>query len=86
MAVNQRLRLLHLARILREETDSERGLTMPQILGRLEEAGCPAERKAVYRDLEALRSFGLDVGAFACEAGPVRAFEQGFHVGGSCGC
>lgn len=63
MAVNQRLRLLHLARILREETDSERGLTMPQILGRLEEAGCPAERKAVYRDLEALRSFGLDVGA-----------------------
>lgn len=57
----QKLKLLHLMRMLTEETDSECGLTMAQILERLEEVGISAERKSIYRDIEALRDFGLDV-------------------------
>ena len=46
MAVNrQKLKLLYLMRMLQEETDSEQGLTMTQILERLEEEGVTAERK-----------------------------------------
>ena len=62
MSVNrQKLKLLYLMRILFEKTDAEQGLTMPQIIERLEEQGISAERKSLYRDIEALREFGLDV-------------------------
>lgn len=62
VAVNrQKLKLLYLMRMLEDETDSEKGLSMAQILGRLESYGIDAERKSVYRDIEALREFGLDV-------------------------
>lgn len=62
MSVNrQKLKLLYLMRILEEETDAERGLTMTQILEGLEAQGITAERKSIYRDIEALREFGLDV-------------------------
>lgn len=65
MAVNrQKLKLLHLMRILEEETDAERGLTMAQIIGKLEALGISAERKSIYRDIEALREFGMDVRAY----------------------
>ena len=46
-----KLKLLFLMRVLQDETDSQRGLTMPQIIERLQEAGIPAERKAIYREL-----------------------------------
>ena len=65
MAVNrQKLKLLYLMRMLVEETDAECGLTMPQIIERLGRQGVSAERKSVYRDIEALREFGLDVRAY----------------------
>lgn len=57
----QRLKLLYLLRILYEESDEESGLTMPQLIERLADHGVSAERKAVYRDLEALRAYGFDV-------------------------
>ena len=50
--------------MLVEETDPDQGLTMTQILERLEELGVSAERKSIYRDIEALREFGLDVRAY----------------------
>ncbi|WP_172135506.1 YafY family protein [Adlercreutzia sp. ZJ473] len=43
------------------ETDEDHGLTMPQILEYLQERGITAERKAIYRDVDALRSFGFDI-------------------------
>lgn len=62
MPVNrQKLKLLYLMQVLEEETDSEQGLTMPQIIEKLSELGVSAERKSVYRDIEALREFGVDV-------------------------
>lgn len=57
----QRLKLLYLLRTLYEESDEESGLTMPQLIDRLAERGISAERKAVYRDLEALRAYGFDI-------------------------
>lgn len=56
-----KLKLLYLMRILQEETDSQCGLTMPQIIERLQEEGISAERKAIYRDFQALREMGYDV-------------------------
>lgn len=65
MATNvSKLKLLWLLRILFEETDEETGLTMPQIVEKLAEHGVSAERKAVYRDIEALREFGLDIAVY----------------------
>lgn len=62
MAVNcQKLKMLYLMQMLVEETDAEKGLTMVEILRRLEARGITAERKSIYRDIEALREFGLDV-------------------------
>ncbi|BAK43767.1 YafY family protein [Eggerthella sp. YY7918] len=62
MSINrQKLKLLYLMKMLTEETDSEQGLTMTQILEKLEEQGIAAERKSIYRDIEALREFGLDI-------------------------
>ena len=66
----QKLKLLYLMRMLVDETDADQGLTMQQILEKLAEQGISAERKSIYRDIEALREFGLNrenrgVSAFA---------------------
>lgn len=58
---NQKLKLLYLAKIFQEETDGKTGLTMPQIIEHLREYGISAERKALYRDIKALREFGMDI-------------------------
>lgn len=76
MAVNrQKLKLLYLMRMLEEETDAEQGLTMAQILDRLAALGITAERKSIYRDIEALREFGLDVRTY--QRAPVEYAVEG---------
>ncbi len=57
----QKLKVLHVMDILRTETDPEHGLTMPQLIERLAARGVDAERKGIYRDIETLREFGLDI-------------------------
>lgn len=57
----QKLKILHLLRILETQTDDEHGLTGPQIIEKLAELGTEIERKTLYRDLDALREFGYDV-------------------------
>lgn len=63
MAANgkQKLKLLYLYKMLTEETDSESGLSMTQILERLAELGISAERKSIYRDMDVLRDFGCNI-------------------------
>lgn len=56
-----KLKLLYLKRILEEETDESHGLSMTQLIDRLHAYEIPAERKGVYRDLETLREFGIDI-------------------------
>ncbi len=63
MAYNNKakLKILHIRQILEEETDAEHGLSMRQIIERLEGLGISAERKSIYRDIEILREFGVDI-------------------------
>ena len=62
----QKLKLLHLARILETETDHDHGLTGPQLIERLAELGISVERKTLYRDLDCLREFGYEIGKYQC--------------------
>lgn len=56
-----KLKLLRIMQMLQEDTDATQGLSMSDIIQRLNEQGIQAERKSVYRDLDLLRQFGLDV-------------------------
>lgn len=56
-----KLKTLYLRQILEDETDAEHGLTMRQLIERLQEYGIDAERKSIYRDLQLLRDVGIDV-------------------------
>lgn len=56
-----KLKILYLRQILEQETDADHGLTMPQLINRLNDLDIPAERKAIYRDIDTLREFGMDI-------------------------
>ena len=58
---NQKLKLLHLLRILYRETDDSRGLTVKEITDRLNARDITADRKTLYSDLNILRDFGIDI-------------------------
>lgn len=58
---NQRLKLLYLYKILFEKTDATHCISMPDIISELEQYGISAARKALYDDIEALRTFGVDI-------------------------
>lgn len=60
-AANQKLKLLYLLDILREETDENHALTVPEIIDKLDAAGISAERKAIYNDIEALCDYGYAI-------------------------
>ena len=60
-AESQKLKLLYLMQMLYEQTDEAHGLTTPELIEGLAERGIDAERKSVYRDIETLRSFGMDI-------------------------
>lgn len=57
----QKARILHLQQILLQETDEEHGITLSQLIARLESRGIAAERKTLYDDLQTLELFGLDL-------------------------
>ncbi len=58
---NQKLKLLYLAKIMREQTDDEHALTMPEIIEELSKYGIKAERKSIYDDIEALNDYGIEI-------------------------
>lgn len=63
MAYNSKAKLktLFVRRILEDETDAEHGLSMRQLIERLADYDISAERKSVYRDIQILREFGVDI-------------------------
>ena len=61
---NQKLKALCLVDILKKYTDEDHGLTMPEILEKLEARGISAERKSIYEDFDLLRTYGFDIGSF----------------------
>lgn len=58
---NQKLKLLHILRVLNEKTDDNHFLTATQLIEELEKEGITAERKSIYKDIEELTAFGYDI-------------------------
>lgn len=60
-SANQKLKILYLMDMLLSDTDEDNGISMAEILARLDALGITAERKSIYDDLEVLRQYGLDI-------------------------
>ena len=58
---NQKLKLFYLMKIFNEETDEDHGLTMSEIIEKLEDYGISAERKSLYDDINSLNDAGFEV-------------------------
>jgi len=58
----QKLKLLRLKSIFEQQTDEEHPMSIRQLTDILEkEYGIVSERKALYRDIEALREYGMNI-------------------------
>lgn len=58
---NQKAKVLELMRMLLDRTDENHFLTIDEMVERLASRGISAERKSIYTDIEALKTFGLDI-------------------------
>ena len=59
---NQKSKLLHLARILNEQTDQEHPMSLQRMMDLLQAQGVDVrDRKSLYDDLETLRVCGMDI-------------------------
>ena len=56
-----RVRILALYRILYSATDEDHPLSAEELCGLLKEQEIPTERKTLYREITALRAYGVDV-------------------------
>ena len=54
-------KLLYLLQILGRESDEEHPLSATDLCEKLNDLGVPCERKAIYRDIEALSEFGYEI-------------------------
>lgn len=61
---NQKLKLLYIIKLLFENTDEEHGMEVKDIITGLEAYDISAERKSIYEDFEALRTYGLDINSY----------------------
>lgn len=57
----QKLKILYIMEYLLRYSDEAHPVTVAQLIQELERRGISAERKSIYDDLEALRSFGMDI-------------------------
>lgn len=57
----QKAKILYLKKIFEENTDPSHALTMPELIEQLKAYDIPAERKSIYRDIELLRDYGMDI-------------------------
>lgn len=71
---NQKLKLLYLTQILLQCTDEKHPMTVAEMISALASNDISAERKSIYDDLEALRTFGLDVVQ-------VKGKSTGYYIG-----
>ncbi len=58
---HKKLKLLYLAKLFYERTDEDHTVTVGDMIDYLAGLDIPAERKAVYDDIELLRQFGMDI-------------------------
>lgn len=71
---NQKLKLPVLLRFLQRQSDEKHPVTVQQMIEELARYDISAERKSLYDDLEALRSFGADIVS-------VRGRSPGYYLG-----
>lgn len=57
----QKLKILYLMRILHEQSDEEHPMSAVDLLRELERYGISAERKSIYKDLDLLSDYGMDI-------------------------
>ncbi len=62
-------RALMLLKILKEQTDEEHPMKMPELLAELSARGIQAERKAVYQSVKTLNACGFQVVYTRCQGG-----------------
>lgn len=60
-SANQKLKLFHIVRMLRENTDEEHVLSTQEIINKLADNDIKAERKTIYDDMECLTDYGFDI-------------------------
>ncbi len=77
---NQKLKLMYLQKILHEKTDEENGLTLAQIIDKLDAYGIKAERKSIYSDFEALRSYGMEIESTRGKNTTYYGISEGFQM------
>ena len=65
---NQKIKLLYVMSIMLDKTDEEHGISMSEILEELSHYGVDAERKSIYDDIEALRSYGMEIEYLNCQS------------------
>ena len=58
---NQKLKLFYLLKIMMEKTDEDHRLTVNEILAELEKYDVTAERKTIYKDMEALEVMDIEI-------------------------
>ncbi len=73
-SVNQKLKLLYIAKYLLGQTDESHPASVADIIKHLASHDISAERKSIYDDLEALRLFGLDIIQ-------IRGKATGYYIG-----
>ena len=78
-SANQRQKVLAVYQILARESDPRHPVSLPALIGRLEALGIPAERKGLYRDMEALREAGIPLKFRAGAAGGWYLAERAFR-------
>lgn len=59
--INQKLKLLYIAKILEEKTDEEHPMSTQQLIAELAAKDISAERKSIYDDIAQLIDFGYDI-------------------------
>lgn len=58
---NTKLKVLYLYDVFRTQTDADHRLGVPELARKMQEAGIIVERKSIYRDIEALIEYGIDI-------------------------
>ncbi len=66
----QKTKILHILKILTEESNENNRFTSPMLINRLSKLGIKAERKSIYSDIETLMQFGIDI-----------INENGYYIG-----
>ncbi len=58
---NTKIKVLYLLDVFRTQTDEEHRLGVPELARKMQESGLIVERKSIYRDIETLMDYGMDI-------------------------